>query len=141
MDKVVDHLFVFHGNADIQDFPGNYTQYRLWKTQQAKESTGKAGIVSAVGADSSSASASKQKNTDKKKLSYKEQKELELLEIEIPTLENEKKSLEEALYSGALPLNILTEKSTRIGDLIHEIEEKTMRWLELREIYNIINRL
>jgi ATP-binding cassette subfamily F protein uup len=132
MDKVVDHLFVFHGNAAIQDFPGNYTQYRLWKTQQVKELNNKTGAASTGDADPSS--ASKQKNSEKKKLSYKEQRELELLEIEIPTLENEKKTLEEALYSGDLPLDDLTLKSARIGDLIREIEEKTMRWLELSEI-------
>jgi ATP-binding cassette subfamily F protein uup len=129
MDKVVDHILVFRGNADIQDFPGNYTQYRLWKTQQAALST-------ASDSDDSSASSGKQnyrQSPDKKKLSYKEQKELEALDIEIPELENEKKSIEDALNSGTLSLDELNEKSARIGSLINEIEEKTMRWMELSD--------
>jgi ATP-binding cassette subfamily F protein uup len=137
MDKVVDHLFVFHGNADIQDFPGNYTQYRLWKTEQAKEINSKPDIGTANRIDSSYPSSSKQnyrQQPDKKKLTYKEQKELEALDSEIPALENEKKTIEEAFNSGTLSLDELNEKSARIGDLIHEIEEKTMRWIELNEL-------
>ena len=133
MDKVVDHILVFHGNADVQDYPGNYTQYRLWKTQRDKEESSKS---AASGNDSQSSSSGKsnyRQPTDKKKLTYKEQKELEALDIEIPALEAEKKSIEDALNSGTLPINELTEKSTRIGELINEIEEKTMRWLELSE--------
>jgi ATP-binding cassette subfamily F protein uup len=131
MDKVVDHLLVFHGNADIQDFPGNYTQYRLWKMQQTK-------VESAPGTascpDRASAASGKQnyrQPPDKKKLSYKEQRELETLETEIPELENEKSVIEEALNSGTLSLPDLNEKSARISFLINAIEEKTMRWIEL----------
>ena len=129
MDKIVDHLFVFHGNADIQDFPGNYTQYRLWKTQQTKESE----------VSTTSISSGKQnyrQPPDKKKLTYKEQKELDALEMEIPTLENEKQTIEEALNSNTLTLDELNEQSKRFGVLINEIEEKTMRWIELSELLN-----
>ena len=134
MDKVVDHLFVFHGNASIQDFPGNYTQYRLWKTQQAKEINSKSGTGAIKGTDQSSTIGSKhnyRQNFDKKKLTYKEQKELEALDIEIPVLENEKRTIEELLGNGVLSFDELNKKSKRIGELIHEIEEKTMRWIEL----------
>ena len=140
MDKVVDHLFVFHGNAEIQDFPGNYTQYRLWEKQQAKVINRKSvddtrnKSAHASTAASASASASKpnyKQQPEKKKLTYKEQKEREALDIEIPTLENEKKTIEEMLNSGNLPLNELNAKSARIGKLLHEIEEKTLRWIEL----------
>jgi len=126
MDKVIDHLFVFHGDAVIQDYPGNYTQYRLWKTQQAKEENSKPG----TGATASGKQSYRQP-PDKKKLTFKEQKELEALEIEIPALENEKKTIEESLNSGSLSFVELNEKSTRIGALILEIEAKTMRWIEL----------
>lgn len=127
MDKVVDHILVFHGNADIQDFPGNYTQYRLWKTQQSPRSSATSGQTVATG------KPAYRQPSGKKKLTYKEQKELETLEQEIPTLEDEKKSIEEALNSGTLPIEELNRQSARIGVLIGEIDEKTMRWLELSE--------
>jgi len=131
MDKVVDHILVFHGNADIQDYPGNYTQYRLWKTQREKEES--ANTTSVSDNQSSAEKVSYRQPSDKKKLSYKEQKELEALDKEIPELEAEKKAVEDALNSGTLPMDELNEKSARIGELINEIEEKTMRWLELSE--------
>lgn len=136
MDKVVDHILVFHGNADIQDYPGNYTQYRLWKTHYEKEENAKSGANMTSGTDSLPASSSKSNYrlpSDKKKLSYKEQKELEALDKEIPELEKEKKTIEEAMNSGTLSMDELNCKSARIGELINEIEEKTMRWLELSE--------
>jgi len=131
MDKVVDHILVFHGNADIQDYPGNYTQYRLWKTQREKEES--ANTTSVSDNQPSAEKVSYRQPSDKKKLSYKEQKELEALDKEIPELEAEKKAVEDALNSGTLPMDELNEKSARIGELINEIEEKTMRWLELSE--------
>ena len=134
MDKVVDHILVFHGNADVQDYPGNYTQYRLWKTQREKEENTKSVNSAASGSDNQSSSKYNYRQLpDKKKLTYKEQKELEALDEEIPKLETEKKAIENALNSGILPINELNEKSARIGELINEIEEKTMRWLELSE--------
>jgi len=135
MDKVVDHLFVFHGDASVQDFPGNYTQYRIWKTQQAKETSSKTGSTSSNEKDSSSTTSKQnyRQHTDKKKLTYKEQKELEALDSEIPALENEKTTIEDALNSGTSSLDELNAQSARIGELIREIEEKTMRWIELSE--------
>jgi len=136
MDKIVDHLFVFHGNAVIQDFPGNYTQYRLWKTQKTKEEKNKTELLTTSNAANPEASSGKQnfkQPTENKKLTYKEQKELEALDLEIPVLEDEKKTIEEALNKGDLTIEELNEKSIRFGKLIHEIEEKTMRWLELSE--------
>ncbi|MDR0743664.1 MAG: ABC-F family ATP-binding cassette domain-containing protein [Tannerella sp.] len=136
MDKVVDHLFVFHGHADIRDFPGNYTQYRLWKTQQER-SGGKQGNPSSGGAPGQPAATggkpAYRPPFGKKKLSYKEQKELEALEEEIPTLEDKKSAIEEALNSGTLSIEELNRQSARIGELMEEIDEKTMRWLELSE--------
>ena len=141
MDKVVDHILVFHGNADIQDYPGNYTQYRLWKTQHDKEENEKSvnnrntgtNEQNDTGNPNTPGKQNYRQTSDKKKLSYKEQKELELLEKEIPELEEEKKNIEEALSSGTLSIDILNQKSARIGELMNEIEEKTMRWLELSE--------
>ena len=139
MDKVVDHILVFHGNADIKDYPGNYTQYRLWKTQREKEYNAASGYVkqsSTSNSDNLSSTSGKsnyRQSSDKKKLTYKEQKELETLDKEIPELEAEKKTIEYTLSSGTLPIDVLNEKSARIGELINEIEEKTMRWLELSE--------
>lgn len=128
MDKVVDHILIFHGNAELQDFPGNYTQYREWK--EVKERETKEREVAA-------APKVKPVRTDrepKKKRSYKEQKEFEALEQEIAGLEAEKAQLEEALGNGALPHDELTQKSARIGQIIESIDKKTMRWLELSEL-------
>jgi len=132
MDKVVDHLLVFRGNADLQDFPGNYTQYRAWKEEQdrreketeATKNNQQKQVVEKV--DNKPVEA-------KKKLTYKEQKEFEALELEIPKLEEEKVELETAMSSGSLSNDELLEKSNRISQVIEEIDEKTMRWLELSE--------
>ena len=136
LDKIVDHLFVFHGDATIQDFPGNYSQYRLWKKQQAKDVNSHSEAGTASRPVHSSAATSKQnyrQQSEKKKLTYKEQKELEALDDEIPALENERSAIEEAIGSGALSLGELNEKSVRIGELIRDIDEKTLRWIELNE--------
>jgi ATP-binding cassette subfamily F protein uup len=142
MDKVVDHLLVFRGNGNIKDFPGNYTQYREWEkidgggwkveggTKTAKEQN-----VSSKG-QNTSPSASHVPPTTKKKLSYKEKREMEQLELEIAALEEEQKHLEEALCSGTLSIDELTEKSKRLPQLKDELDEKSMRWLELSEIEN-----
>jgi ATP-binding cassette subfamily F protein uup len=129
MDRIVDHILVFKGNADIQDFPGNYTQYRLWKEQNDKTLQG------TRGKEEKTDSKSNYRNpSDKKKLSYKEQRELEALEKEIPELEDKKAKLEEALSSGNLSVEELNRQSSLIGKIIDEIDEKTFRWLELSEI-------
>ena len=129
MDKVVDHLLVFKGDGDIQDFPGNYTQYRQWSQLQPnepKESKEKA---------EKEIKATPENNTQqKRKLTYKEKRELEQLEIDIEKLETEQRELEEALCSGTLLVEELTEKSKRLPLLKDELDEKSMRWLELSEI-------
>lgn len=132
MDKVVDHLLVFRGNADIKDFPGNYTQYREWKDLQDqldKESEAARQAKTTLAPEKSSRPEKEQK----KKLSFKERKEFEALETEIPQLEAEKAELETAMSSGTLSNEELLAKSERIAKVIEEIDEKTMRWLELSE--------
>ena len=133
MDKVVDHLLVFRGNADIKDFPGNYSQYRDWKEVQdqlEKEVEAARQPKQAPVADKTSRPEKEQK----KKLTFKERKEFEALEAEIPQLEAEKAELEAAMSSGTLSNDELLAKSERIAKVIDEIDEKTMRWLELSEL-------
>jgi ATP-binding cassette subfamily F protein uup len=134
MDKVVDHLLVFQGNAEIKDFPGNYTDFREWK--EAKEMLEK-GEKEKNQEKNPEKKEKTQKNTlsDKpRKMSFKEKREFESLEEEITKLEAEKKSVEEALSSGSLSNEELMNYSNRIGKIIDELENKTMRWLELSEL-------
>lgn len=133
MDKVVDHLLVFRGNANIQDFPGNYTQYRAWKEVKDQEEK-EAEAVREARRKQPSASAPGAAAPQKKKLSWAERKEFEALETEIPALEAEKAALETEMSSGMLGNDALLEKSQRIARLMEEIDEKTMRWLELSEL-------
>lgn len=133
MDKVVDHLLVFRGNADLKDFPGNYTQYRDWKEVQDQLEK------EAEAARQPKQTSVPEKNNrpqpeQKKKLTFKERKEFEALEVEIPQLEAEKAELETAMSSGTLSNDELMAKSERIAKVIDEIDEKTMRWLELSEL-------
>ena len=130
MDKVVDHLLVFRGNADIKDFPGNYTQYRAWKEEQDRLEKEKEAALKPKKVLQEEPHPIKEK---KKKLSYKEQKEFESLEKEIADLEKEKADLESAMSSGLLSTEDLLTKSERISQVIETIYEKTMRWLELSE--------
>ena len=130
MDKVVDHLLVFKGEGEIKDFPGNYTQYRQWSQLQPndpKESK-------EVKVEKETKTASDINNQQKRKLTYKEKREFEQLEKEIADLEAEQQALEEALCSGTLSVEELTEKSKRLPLLKDELDEKSMRWLELSEI-------
>ena len=128
MDKVVDHLLVFRGNADIKDFPGNYSDYREWKEEQDKKEREQQSV-------SSKPLPPKQKSETvtgvKKKLSFKEQRELETLEKEVAELENEKQILETALNSGSLPHDELVAKSKRIVVVNELIEQKIDRIIEL----------
>ena len=129
MDKVVDHLLVFHGDARIQDFPGNYTQYREWKTDEQKKE--------AEEQKTNRQETDPRKNRpseEKKKLSFKEKREFESLEAEIEQLEIEKNRLTEILSSGNLSTGELMEKSSRLSEIMESIDEKTMRWLELSEL-------
>lgn len=131
MDKVVDHLLVFNGDGAIKDFPGNYTQYRQWSQLQPTEPKEK----KEAKPDNSSKPV-KDTTQQKRKLSFKEKRELEMLEKEIEKLETEKRELEEALCSGNLSVDELTAKSKRLPLLTDELDEKSMRWLELSDIEN-----
>lgn len=131
MDKVVDHLLAFQGNAKIKDFPGNYTQYREWKEIQDVLEKEKEQASKPKESKTQSAIA---KPEEKKKLSFKEKREFEELDTLIPQLEEEKKRLEDELSSGTLSTDDLIAKSNRISELIDDIDEKTMRWMELSEM-------
>ena len=126
MDKVVDHLLVFKGQGDIRDFPGNYSDYRDWKLAKAEHEK--------EAAKPKEEKTQRVRLNDKRRMTFKERKEFEQLEKEIAALEEEKKQIEEALCSGTLSVNELTEKSKRLPLLNDELDEKTMRWLELSEI-------
>ena len=130
MDKVVDHLLVFNGGGDIRDFPGNYTQYREWKEAKARHDKEQQAATKPQAA----AKPARTRQDEKRRMSFKERREFEQLEKEIAELEAEKKAIEEALCSGTLSVDELTEKSKRLPQLTDLIDEKTMRWLELSEI-------
>ncbi|MCR5270807.1 MAG: ABC-F family ATP-binding cassette domain-containing protein [Prevotella sp.] len=129
MDKVVDHLLVFKGNGEIKDFPGNYTQYRQWSALQPKESATKKVVKQAEAPAANNAAA-----PAKRRLTFKEKREYEQLEKDIEALEQEKKDIEEALSSGTLSVEDITTMSIRLPKLNNELDEKSMRWLELAEI-------
>ncbi len=157
MDRLVDHLFVFEGAGMIRDFPGNYSQYREWQKENDRSTAkkGKLGSSSAAGAvpgtigepatgekqqpkkelspSSPNGNPSLANDPSKKKLSYKEKRELELLAKEIEVLEAEKKLIGEKLNSGDTPYETLQELSQRIGEVTRLLDDKSMRWLELDE--------
>lgn len=138
MDKVVDHLLVFKGEGEIQDFPGNYTQYREWSRMQAKEEAEQAKPAKSGNATAENDGAGTAKRDanfeNKRKMSYKEKREYEQLAQEIDALTEEQKKLEEELCSGNLSVEELTEKSKRLPEIKDELDEKEMRWLELAEM-------
>ena len=141
MDKVVDHLLVFKGEGEIQDFPGNYTQYRDWSRLQEKDEAEKAAATAKnagnnnTAANDGAGTAKRDANFEnKRKMSYKEKREYEQLTQEIEKLADEQKKLEEALCSGTLSVEELTEKSKRLPEIKDELDEKEMRWLELSEM-------
>ncbi len=138
MDKVVDHLLVFKGEGEIQDFPGNYTQYREWSRMQAKDDAEQAKPAKSGNATAESDGAGTAKRDanfeNKRKMSYKEKREYEQLTQEIDALTEEQKKLEEELCSGNLSVEELTEKSKRLPEIKDELDEKEMRWLELAEM-------
>ncbi len=138
MDKVVDHLLVFKGEGEIQDFPGNYTQYREWNRMQAKDEAEQAKPAKSGNATAESDGAGTAKRDanfeNKRKMSYKEKREYEQLTKEIDALTEEQKKLEEELCSGNLSVEELTEKSKRLPEIKDELDEKEMRWLELAEM-------
>ena len=124
MDKVVDHLFVFHGGGKVQDFPGNYTQYRLEQGTKSQEVRPIAQVVK----------SEKVKTEQKRKLSFKEKKELEELEVRMPKLEEEKNQLETLLSGGSSSADEIAQASKRYQEVQEELDEAEMRWLELSEI-------
>lgn len=131
MDKVVDHLLVFKGEGEIDDFPGNYSEYREWKSLREQEEQQERELHKKE-------SATTKQNTwggeKKRKLSFKEKQEMQQLEADIEKLEAEKAEIESALCSGTLSVDDLTEKSKRLPVLSEELDTKSMRWLELSEI-------
>lgn len=129
MDKIVDHLLVFNGEGVIKDFPGNYTQYREWESLKPKEAQN----------DKKTTDTDKKEKREfvgeqRRKKTYKEKCEFEQLGKDIAKLEQEQKEIEEALCSGTLSIDELTEKSKRLPEIKDALEEKEMRWLELSEI-------
>ena len=134
MDKVVDHLLVFHGDAEIQNFPGNYTQFREWKADKERLEAEEQKLEKNEKSQKSDIDQSRQEQEKKTKLTYREKQEFESLEKEIEKLEQEKSILTDKLSSGNLSTDELLNSSNRITELIDLIEEKTMRWLELSEI-------
>lgn len=140
MDKVVDHLLVFKGNAEIQDFPGNYTDFREWENENGERKTESDGRsvenvkrkTESVGQND--AKENKNNVSAKRKLSFKEKQEFETLEREISELEKEKAKIEDAMSSGLLANDEIVSASERFSVLLELIDEKTMRWLELSEI-------
>ena len=137
MDKVVDHLLVFRGQGVIKDFPGNYTQYREWEKMEASNSspTSKTSTTSPTSSASPTSKAS-YRHDDRRRLSYKEKREMEQLEKDIAALEAEQHQIEEALCGGTTSVDEITAMSKRLPVLKDELDEKSMRWLELSEIEN-----
>ena len=132
MDKVVDHLLVFNGNGNILDFLGNYSQYRAWKTEKDKADKG---ALEAKKAKTATAAAAPDRNVSRsRKLTFKEKKELEQLDIDIEALSKEKADIEAALCGGTTSVDEITRLSKRLPELNAELDEKEMRWLELSEI-------
>ena len=133
MDKVVDHLLVFKGNGVIKDFPGNYTQYRMFADKEEKPTNEKSTDKNERNKGKTERAYEPSAEPAKRKLTYKERLEMAQLEKDIAALEEKQKSIEEALCSGKLSVDELTEKSKLLSSLKDEIDEKSMRWLELDE--------
>jgi len=129
MDKIVDHLLVFEGDGSIKDFPGNYTQYRQWQALQPK-------AQAAQKPETATAAKRDYHNDSRRRMTYKEKTEFERLTKVIEALEQEQHQLEQALCSGTLSIDELTAKSKRLPLLKDELDEKSLRWLELSEIEN-----
>jgi ATP-binding cassette subfamily F protein uup len=128
MDRLADHIFAFEGNGVIKDFPGNYTEYREWKQEQKEEP------VPEVKVAQPEPRPAQEKSKNLSKLSFKIQHELESLEKEIPRLENKKKSLEDQLASGISDYSKIRELTQELDTVGNELDEKSMRWLEIQEM-------
>jgi ATP-binding cassette subfamily F protein uup len=120
-------LLVFEGDGKVSDFPGNYTQYRQWQSLQPK---------SPKATTAQDTPKKNYRNDTRRRMSFKEKMEFERLTNEIEQLETEQRQIEEALCSGTLSIDELTEKSKRLPILKDELDEKSLRWLELSEIEN-----
>jgi ATP-binding cassette subfamily F protein uup len=127
LDKCVDHLFVFEGDGRVKDFVGGYSEYREYVKEREAAERSEQRVVE------SKAQQPRAHDTSKRKLSYKEQKELEQLEKDLEALAAEKTDLEEKLNSGSLPYEELQKASERIGEIMELTDEKELRWLELSE--------
>ncbi len=127
MDKVVDHLMVFNGQGDVRDFPGNYTQYRAWKeVQEEKEQEKKE--------KPEEDKHERVRLNETRKMTFNEKREFAQLEKDVENLEQEKGDIEQKLASGTLEVDKITELSIRLSHVNDELDEKSMRWLELSEI-------
>jgi ATP-binding cassette subfamily F protein uup len=135
MDRLVDHLFAFEGNGVIRDFPGNYSQYRLWKQLEENKPENAEVRKQKAGSEEQSGEGKMQnaQGMEKQKLSFKEKTEFEKLEKEIADLENEKKLLEVKLNNASMDFEKLQQTSERINDIIVLLDKKELRWLELSE--------
>jgi len=131
MDKVVDHILVFEGMGKLKDFPGHYSHYRAWKELQLEEENNQKSNNTPAPAPKNS--KPERAPEEKRRLSFNEKREFEQIETQLPTLELEKEELERVMSSGTLSNEELISKSARIKEVIDEIDEKTMRWLELSE--------
>lgn len=132
MDRLVDHMFVFEGDGEIRDFPGNYTQYRIWQKDEEAKAKKQASIETAHQPEIANEQLAMQKPKEKKKLSYKEQRELEQLEKDMPALEQEKAELTEKMSSN-IPYEELEKVNKRMIEITNLLDEKELRWLELSE--------
>jgi ATP-binding cassette subfamily F protein uup len=130
MDKLVDHLLVFEGEGQVRDFPGNYSDYRIWQEQEEARKNAAASSEKEKTANVSNAAPA----ASKKKVSFKEKREFELLEGEMSALNKEKQEITEKLSTGALPFDELQALSERIAAITTSLDEKEMRWLELSEL-------
>ena len=134
MDKVVDHLLVFHGDGKVKDFPGNYTQFREWeKLESMREDASHKVKQDSKAAVSATNETRRNRNEEKRRMTYKEKMEFQQLEHDIEALEAEKASIEAALSGGSISVEQITEMSKRLPLLNEELDEKSMRWLELSE--------
>ena len=129
MDKVVDHLLVFKGQGEVKDFPGNYTQYREWEKMEEGRSN-----QDIQNSQNNKPAKSAYRHDDRRRLSFKEKREMEQLERDIAALETEQKKIEAALCGGITSVDEITTLSKRLPVLKDELDEKSMRWLELSEV-------
>lgn len=135
MDRLVDHLFVFEGNGVIRDFPGNYTQYRIWQKEQQPAASQQVTVKPEENKNTAIRQSATENSKTKRQPSFKEKREFEMLEKEIAELTKEKEDITQKLSSGETPFEELEKLSSRIGELTRLLDEKEIRWLELSELF------